>query len=140
MDTGFLAVGTGLASLVGTTGASMVPIRPLLRANDDRRHNAHTVVFFIFLVSNIGGSLTPLGDPPLFLGFLKGVNFFWPLQAMWLPMLVLSFILLAVFFGLDSYIYGTEGHLPRDPTPDRPLRISGFPNMGCRCCSWAPCC
>lgn len=129
VNTAFLAAGTGLASLVGTTGASMVMIRPLLRANDDRRHNAHTVVFFIFLVSNIGGSLTPLGDPPLFLGFLKGVDFFWPLWAMWLPMLLVSFILLAVFFGLDSYVYGTEGHLTRDPTPDRPLRVSGFPNM-----------
>ncbi len=129
VNTAFLAAGTGLASLVGTTGASMVMIRPLLRANDDRRHNAHTVVFFIFLVSNIGGSLTPLGDPPLFLGFLKGVDFFWPLQAMWLPMLVACGTLLAIFFGLDSYIYGREGHLPRDPTPDRPLRISGFANM-----------
>ncbi len=66
-----------LASLIGTTGASMVMIRPLLRANDNRRYNVHVVVFFIFLVSNIGGSLTPLGDPPLFLGFLRGVDFFW---------------------------------------------------------------
>ena len=72
-----LAIGTLLASLVGTTGASMVMIRPLLRANDGRRHNVHVVIFFIFLVSNIGGSLTPLGDPPLFLGYLRGVGFFW---------------------------------------------------------------
>ena len=72
-----LGIGTALASLTGTTGASMVMIRPLLRANDDRKHNAHIVVFFIFLVANIGGSLTPLGDPPLFLGFLRGVDFFW---------------------------------------------------------------
>ena len=76
VNTSLLGTGTLLASVVGTTGASMVLIRPLLRANDDRRHSAHTVVFFIFLVSNIGGSLTPLGDPPLFLGFLKGVSFF----------------------------------------------------------------
>ena len=80
VNTSFLGTGTLLASMVGTTGASMVLIRPLLRANDDRRHNAHTIVFFIFLVSNIGGALTPLGDPPLFLGFLKGVDFFWPLS------------------------------------------------------------
>ena len=78
-----LAIGTVLASLIGTTGASMVMIRPVLRANDDRRHNVHVVVFFIFLVSNIGGSLTPLGDPPLFLGFLRGVDFFWTTQHLW---------------------------------------------------------
>lgn len=128
INTAFLAAGTGLASFVGTTGASMVLIRPLLRANDDRRHNTHTVVFFIFLVSNIGGSLTPLGDPPLLLGFLKGVDFFWPLRAMWLPLLVTSGALLAMFFLLDSYIYRSEGHLPRDPTPDRPLRVTGLAN------------
>ena len=131
VNTAFLAAGTGLASLIGTTGASMVLIRPLLRANDDRRHNVHTVIFFIFLVSNIGGSLTPLGDPPLFLGFLKGVDFLWPLKAMWPPMLIASSILLAVFFALDSYFYRTEGHLPRDPTPDAPpLRVTGLANMG----------
>ena len=130
VNTALLAVGTLLASLVGTTGASMVLIRPLLRANDDRRHCAHTIVFFIFLVSNIGGSLTPLGDPPLFLGFLKGVSFFWPLFAMWLPMVVVAGILLALFFLLDSYIYAKEGHLRRDPTPDRPLAVTGLANIG----------
>ena len=72
-----LALGAALASVVGTTGASMILIRPVIRANDDRAHNAHVVVFFIFLVSNIGGALTPLGDPPLFVGFLRGVDFFW---------------------------------------------------------------
>ncbi|MBN9447484.1 MAG: sodium:proton antiporter, partial [Bosea sp.] len=76
-NTVILAIGTVMASIVGTTGASMILIRPLLRANDNRRHNVHVVVFFIFLVSNIGGSRTPLGDPPLFLGFLRGVDFFW---------------------------------------------------------------
>src|SRR5918993_165248 len=74
-NTALLALGAGLASLIGTTGASMVMVRPVIRANDDRRFNVHVVVFFIFLVSNIGGSLTPLRDPPLFLGFLRGVNF-----------------------------------------------------------------
>jgi Na+/H+ antiporter NhaD/arsenite permease-like protein len=128
-NTALLATGAGLASIVGTTGASMVLIRPLLRANDDRKHCVHTVVFFIFLVSNIGGSLTPLGDPPLFLGFLKGVDFFWPLQAMLLPMLLVAGALLVIFFALDTVIYGKEGHLPRDPTPDRPLYVTGFPNM-----------
>jgi Na+/H+ antiporter NhaD/arsenite permease-like protein len=76
-NTVLLAIGTLMASFVGTTGASIIMIRPVLRANDARRYNVHVVVFFIFLVSNIGGSLTPLGDPPLFLGFLRGVDFFW---------------------------------------------------------------
>ena len=77
LNTGILAIGAVLASFMGTTGASMLMIRPLIRANDNRKHTAHVVVFFIFIVSNAGGSLTPLGDPPLFLGFLKGVDFFW---------------------------------------------------------------
>lgn len=129
MNTGLLATGAALASVVGTTGASMVLIRPLLRANDDRGHNVHAVVFFIFLVSNIGGSLTPLGDPPLFLGFLKGVGFFWPLKALWLPTLITVAILLAVFYLIDSYIYVKEGHKRPDPTPDSPLRVNGLVNM-----------
>src|SRR5690606_29757219 len=78
LNTGMLGIGTFIASLTGTTGAAMLLIRPIIRANDNRRYNVHVIVFFIFLVANIGGSLTPLGDPPLFLGFLKGVSFFWP--------------------------------------------------------------
>jgi hypothetical protein len=77
LNTAILAIGAVLASFMGTTGASMLLIRPLIRANDNRKHQVHVVVFFIFIVSNAGGSLTPLGDPPLFLGFLKGVDFFW---------------------------------------------------------------
>jgi Na+/H+ antiporter NhaD/arsenite permease-like protein len=130
VNTSILGTGTLLASVVGTTGASMVLIHPLLRANDDRRHNAHTVVFFIFLVSNIGGSLTPLGDPPLFLGFLKGVDFFWPFMALLLPMVIAASILLVSFFLLDSYLYLREGHEPRDPTPDSRIGVSGLPNIG----------
>ena len=80
-----LAFGTLIASVVGTTGAAMILIRPLLRANAARRNNVHVVVFFIFLVGNIGGALSPLGDPPLFIGFLNGVAFFWPAQHLWLP-------------------------------------------------------
>jgi Na+/H+ antiporter NhaD/arsenite permease-like protein len=79
-NAGILAFGTGIASIVGTTGAAMILIRPLIRANAARAHNAHVVIFFIFLVANIGGALTPLGDPPLFVGFLRGVDFFWPAQ------------------------------------------------------------
>ncbi|MGC7985984.1 sodium:proton antiporter, partial [Salmonella enterica] len=86
LNTGLLALGTLLASVMGTTGAAMLLIRPLIRANDDRKHTVHVVVFFIFLVANAGGSLTPQGDPPLFLGFLKGVDFFWTARHLLGPM------------------------------------------------------
>jgi Na+/H+ antiporter NhaD/arsenite permease-like protein len=118
LNTSILAVGAVLASFMGTTGASMLLIRPLIRANDNRRHNAHVIVFFIFIVSNIGGSLTPLGDPPLFLGFLKGVTFFWTVgQIVW-DTLFLVGTLLAIFFVLDTYLYAKEGVERADPTPD----------------------
>jgi len=117
-NTAILALGTVIASLIGTTGASMVLIRPLLRANDNRRYNVHTVVFFIFLVSNIGGSLTPLGDPPLFLGFLKGVSFFWTTTHLFHDTVVVAGILLTVFYFLDRYFYAKEGSPMPDPTPD----------------------
>lgn len=127
LNTAMLALGTLLASVMGTTGASMLLIRPLLRANDDRAHRAHVVVFFIFLVSNIGGALTPLGDPPLFLGFLKGVSFFWTLENLWSQTLLLSAALLAVFYALDSWFYRNEGRSRFDPTPTdaESLRIEG---------------
>ena len=129
MNTALLAIGTLLAGWMGTTGASMLLIRAVIRANDDRRHKAHVFVFFIFLVSNIGGALTPLGDPPLFLGFLKGVSFFWTAEHLAGPMLLAVVVLLGLFHALDSYWYRREGHLPRDPTPDSPLRISGGINI-----------
>lgn len=129
MNTGLLAIGTVLAGWMGTTGASMLLIRPLLRANDDRRHKIHVFVFFIFLVSNIGGALTPLGDPPLFLGFLKGVSFFWTTTNLFGEMLVCIIVLLALFYGIDSYWYRKEGHLERDPTPESPVRIEGGFNV-----------
>ena len=84
VNTAILAFGTLIASVVGTTGAAMILIRPLIRANAARLHNVHVVVFFIFLVANIGGALSPLGDPPLFVGFLRGVDFFWTAQHLWL--------------------------------------------------------
>jgi len=120
LNTGLLALGAVLASLMGTTGASMLLIRPLIRANDNRRHTVHVFVFFIFIVSNVGGSLTPLGDPPLFLGFLKGVGFFWTAQHLWPETLFMVAALLALFFALDTYWYRREGVLPKDPTPDTP--------------------
>lgn len=108
VNTGIILLGTILASWMGTTGAAMMLIRPLIRANKWRKNNVHVIVFFIFLVANIGGSLTPLGDPPLFLGFLKGVNFFWTTTNMLMPMLTAVAILLVIFFGLDSYFYWQE--------------------------------
>ncbi len=125
-----MAVGSVLASIMGTTGASMLLIRPLIRANDNRKHVAHVVVFFIFTVSNAGGSLTPLGDPPLFLGFLKGVEFFWTAKHIFPETLFLLGSLLAIFFVIDSWYYRREGVLPADPTPDSPrLGLDGAINF-----------
>jgi len=112
MNTAIILVGTLLASWMGTTGAAMLLIRPLLRANKDRKYKVHVVIFFIFLVANIGGSLTPLGDPPLFLGFLKGVDFFWTTKAMFIPMLFMVVSLLIIFYIYDSIQYKKEGELP----------------------------
>jgi Na+/H+ antiporter NhaD/arsenite permease-like protein len=129
-NTALLALGAVLASIMGTTGASMLLIRPLIRANDNRRHVVHVIVFFIFIVSNAGGSLTPLGDPPLFLGFLKGVDFFWTLQHIFPETLFLVGALLALFFAIDSYWYRKEGVVQPDPTPDTPgVGIDGAVNF-----------
>jgi Na+/H+ antiporter NhaD/arsenite permease-like protein len=118
LNCGLLLIGVVLASFMGTTGASMLMIRPLIRANDNRTHKAHLVVFFIFLVSNVGGSLTPLGDPPLFLGFLKGVDFFWTVRYIFPETLFMVVSLLIIFYIIDSYYFKKEGVLPVDPTPD----------------------
>ena len=131
LNTAILAIGAVLASFMGTTGASMLLIRPLIRANDNRAHKAHVVVFFIFIVSNAGGSLTPLGDPPLFLGFLKGVDFFWTMSHIFPETLFLTGSLLAIFYALDSWFYHRrEELLPRDPTPDtRRIGFDGAANF-----------
>lgn len=129
-NTALLGFGTLMASVVGTTGASMILIRPLIRANDDRKYNVHVVVFFIFLVSNIGGSLTPLGDPPLFLGFLRGVDFFWTTVHIFPDTLFAAGIVLAVFMVLDVYLHHREGKTAMaDPTPDSPLHLHGKINL-----------
>ncbi|WP_434777718.1 sodium:proton antiporter [Neisseria sp. Ec49-e6-T10] len=104
-NTGILAIGTLLASVMGTSGAAMLLIRPLLKANQHRDVKAHVVVFFIFLVANVGGGLTPLGDPPLFLGFLKGVSFAWTFEHMLVPVLITSVILLIIFYIFDSIVF-----------------------------------
>ena len=118
LNVGLMAIGAVLASFMGTTGASMLMIRPLIRANDNRKHVAHVVVFFIFIVSNAGGALTPLGDPPLFLGFLKGVDFFWTVRHLLPQTLSLVVALLLIFYFLDRWFYRQEGVKPVDPTPD----------------------
>ncbi len=129
-NTAFLAVGAGLASFIGTTGASMLLIRPLLQTNRERRHTTHTVIFFIFLVSNIGGLLLPIGDPPLFLGYLRGVPFLWTMK-LFVPWLVTSGALLAVYFAFDTYYYKKEAvrDVIRDETQLQPLRMSGGMNF-----------
>ena len=120
LNTAILAIGAVLASLMGTTGASMLLIRPLIRANDNRRHKAHVVVFFIFIVSNVGGSLTPLGDPPLFLGFLQGRGLLLDREAHLSGDAVpgrraAGDVLCA---GLAGYYRSARSVLPVDPTPD----------------------
>ena len=129
VNAALLALGALLASLIGTTGASMVLVRPLVRANSGRPHNAHVLIFFIFIVSNIGGALTPLGDPPLFLGFLRGVDFFWTLRHLWQPTLVCIVVLLAVFFVLDFGLWRREKQAHR-PQRLQFLRIEGLVNFG----------
>src|SRR6266481_8358018 len=125
-----LGIGTVLASWVGTTGAAMLLVRPLLRANRARRHRAHTVVFFIFLVANIGGALTPLGDPPLFLGFLHGVPFFWTL-GLWKEVLFCAAIVLGIYVAYDAYEWRREDAGVRAPPtePGEPVRIEGAVNL-----------
>ncbi len=130
VNTAMLLTGTVLASLIGTTGASMVMIRPVLRANKDRIGKTHIICFFIFLIANIGGALTPLGDPPLFLGFLHNVPFFWVTLNILPHMLVASGLLLAIFYAVDSFYYRRE---PAKTVPEGgervPLRIEGVFNL-----------
>lgn len=130
VNTMFLAAGALLASCIGTTGASMLLIRPLLATNRERRHVRHTVVFFIFLVANIGGCLTPLGDPPLFLGYLRGVPFLWTLRLApaWL---LTSGLLLTLYYFWDTRAHAREtaADLARDRVHVIPLRLAGVRNL-----------
>lgn len=105
VNTAFLALGAVLANFMGTTGAAMLLIRPLIGANENRQRKVHTFIFFIFLVANVGGALTPLGDPPLFLGFLKGVDFFWTSTHLMAPWLMTVGMLLAIYFVIDSIMF-----------------------------------
>jgi Na+/H+ antiporter NhaD/arsenite permease-like protein len=130
-NTLFLAVGGLLASFIGTTGAAMLLVRPLLETNRERKHVAHTVVFFIFVVCNCGGLLLPIGDPPLFLGYLNGVDFLWTLS-LWPSWLFVNGALFALYFALDHFYYyprEAPSDVVRDETQVRRLRFSGaWPN------------
>ena len=125
-----LTIGTVMASVVGTTGASMILIRPILRANQGRPHNVHVVVFFIFLVSNIGGALSPLGDPPLFVGFLRGVDFFWTTTHLLHETLFAFAAVIVIFYALDSYFYRREHDwAPPPKAPTAHVDVSGLVNI-----------
>jgi Na+/H+ antiporter NhaD/arsenite permease-like protein len=130
VNVSFLALGAILANLVGTTGASMLLIRPVLRANQQRQFTSHLPIFFIFIVSNLGGLLTPLGDPPLFLGFLRGVDFFWTLQ-LWPQWLIANLLILTIFFIWDSIAYfrETKTVVQLDIQQLTPLRFLGRRNF-----------
>jgi Na+/H+ antiporter NhaD/arsenite permease-like protein len=131
VNTTFLGLGALLASFIGTTGAAMLLIRPLLKTNSERKHKTHVFVFFIFLVANIGGSLLPVGDPPLFLGYLYGVPFFWTLGALWPAWLTAVAILLAVFYIWDTYAYSKESRRDKDldRVRERGINIHGRINF-----------
>ena len=132
VNTAFLAIGAVLSNVIGTTGASMLLIRPMLRTNSQRKNVWHIPLFFIFLVSNIGGALTPIGDPPLFLGYLRGIDFWWTLEHLWLSWVPVVIALLVLFYLLDSQQYAQE-EKPEVPETDErqiePLRLEGNLNF-----------
>jgi Na+/H+ antiporter NhaD/arsenite permease-like protein len=126
-NAGILALGTAIASIVGTTGAAMILIRPLIRANLARQHNAHVVIFFIILVANVGGALSPLGDPPLFVGFLHGVDFFWTTQNILPQTVIVAGLLLSIFVALDLWRFRLENGAM--PVAANPVRVRGLVNL-----------
>jgi Na+/H+ antiporter NhaD/arsenite permease-like protein len=129
----YLALGAVIANLLGTTGASMLLIRPLLRANAHRKRKSHVFIFFIFVVSNIGGSLTPIGDPPLFLGYLRGVPFFWTLWNLWHFWLLANSLVIGVFYAVDRWAMRAEeaqgGGIPEGVGEKEPLTMEGAWNF-----------
>src|ERR1700719_2338497 len=131
VNTAILAFGTAIASVVGTTGAAMILIRPLLRANSARLHNVHVVVFFIFLVANIGGALSPLGDPPLFVGFLRGVDFFWTTTHLAIETAAAAGLVLAAFIVTDIWLYRQDRRVAvvGETPPNEPIRVRGLVNL-----------
>jgi len=130
-NTLMLGLGTVVASFIGTTGAAMLLIRPVLAANAARRHNVHVVVFFIFLVANIGGALTPLGDPPLLVGFLHGVDFFWTAHNLLAETAMVAGIVLAIFVVLDVWFYRQDRRITvvGEPPAKNKVSVQGGPNF-----------
>jgi Na+/H+ antiporter NhaD/arsenite permease-like protein len=131
VNTAILAFGTVIASIAGTTGAAMILVRPLLRANAGRLHNVHVVVFFIILVANIGGALSPLGDPPLFVGFLHGVDFFWTTTRLWAPTATAAGLVLAAFVVVDLWFYRQDRRVAvvGEAEPETAVRVRGLVNL-----------
>jgi len=129
LNASILALGAAIASIMGTTGASMLLIRPLLAANEGRRHQAHTVVFFILLVGNVGGALSPLGDPPLFIGFLKGVDFFWELENLLEPTALLAGAILLIYVTVDAWLFRVDQSKQHIARPAEPFTIEGAFNL-----------
>lgn len=131
VNTGFLLFGTLLSSCIGTTGASMLMVRPMIKMNSWRKHKSHIMIFFIFLISNMGGCLTPIGDPPLLMGFMRGVPFFWSMHLF--PILIFNMaILLTVFYFLDRRAYRKDiasGQKPDISKPGTQLKINGLHNV-----------
>ena len=130
VNTAIIGTGGLLASFIGTTGAAMLLIRFLLKTNSERKRKVHTVIFFIFIVANIGGSLLPIGDPPLFLGYLRGVDFFWTLT-LWRQWAFMVLIVLAIYFVWDSWVYRHESpaDIARDEAEQQPMQIRGTVNI-----------
>jgi Na+/H+ antiporter NhaD/arsenite permease-like protein len=126
VNAGILVLGTAMASIVGTTGAAMILVRPLIRANAARKNNVHVVIFFIFLVANIGGALSPLGDPPLFVGFLRGVDFFWTTTNLAYETAIVAMLVLGLFLALDIWLARSE---PKSAVASEPLRLRGLINL-----------
>jgi len=139
VNAAILAFGTMIASVVGTTGAAMILIRPLIRANADRLSNVHVIVFFIFLVANIGGALSPLGDPPLFVGFLHGVDFFWTMQHLWRETIFVAGLVLATFIAVDIWHYRKDRLITTVGETAQPMKLGGrasilmYPGPGSSC-------
>ncbi len=128
-NTAILALGTIIASVVGTTGAAMILVRPLIRANLDRPHNVHVLVFFIILAANVGGALSPLGDPPLFVGFLRGVDFFWTTRNIWLQTAIVAGLLLVIFAAIDWWRFRQEKSALQASGTTEPVRVRGLINV-----------
>jgi Na+/H+ antiporter NhaD/arsenite permease-like protein len=131
VNAAILALGTVIASIVGTTGAALILVRPLLRANSARLHNVHVVIFFIFLVANIGGALSPFGDPPLFVGFLRGVDFTWTTTHLWRQTALTAALVFAAFVAIDVWYYRQDRRVAvvGEKPFNEPIRVHGRINL-----------